>query len=227
MHRGAGSPLRPQACPPATLQPCPSPHRRAQVGGLTHGAGTQGPQCSWPRALGPRPHSQPASHPSAQQHPGQWGAVSSSPCLVGWGGGICTRLGSGGAWYLHPPVNVGRHLHLKGEAAQALADATPWLHGDSDRPGFLLASPGRSPCRTACGRAVWCGRLASSDVSPGEPWASSPLAPKLTLKHRGWPKAWVWPVSPPCSQLWPLGPWGAGARPAQQGTPWGGVGAPM
>lgn len=210
-------------------RPCsPAPRRIGTPGRGPHSRGRDSgsPVLMAPRS-GPRATLPAGFPPVCSAAPWSVGGGIFIPLLSGVGGGICTRLGRGGAWYLHLPVSVGRHLHLKGEAAQAPADATPWLHGDSDGPGFLLASPGRSPCRTACGRAVWSGRLASSDVSLGEPWASSPLAPKLTLKHSGWPKAWVWPVSPPCSQLWPLGPWGAGARPAQQGTPWGGVGAPM
>lgn len=204
-HSGAGSPLRPRARPPETLQPCPSLHRCAQVGVLTHGAGIQGPQRSQPWALGPRPHSHPLPAPSAQQPPGHWG----------------------GGWYLHPPsqwgagifvplVSGGRYLYLKDETAGAQADCAPHLpllHG----PGLLLSSPGLSPCCAACGRTVWCGRLASFNVFPGEPWASSPLAPKLTVEQSRWLNACVASHSVPFPALAPGASGCGGQGPAQQG----------
>lgn len=109
-HSGAGSPLCPQAHPPETLQPCPSPHTCAQVGALTHGAGTQGPQRSRPWA------------------PGHTPSPSCPVCLAApW---------SLGGWYLHPPsqwgagifvplVSGGRYLYLKDETAGAQADCDP------------------------------------------------------------------------------------------------------
>lgn len=140
---------------------------------------------------------------------------------------LSSPLVTGGGWYLHPPsqwgagifvplVSGGRYLYLKDETAGAQADCAPHLpllHG----PGLLLSSPGLSPCCAACGRTVWCGRLASFNVFPGEPWASSPLAPKLTVEQSRWLNACVASHSVPFPALAPGASGCGGQGPAQQG----------
>lgn len=187
----------------------------------------------------------PAALPlTAQVRPGggphSRGRDSGSPALTALGSGpqatlpppfpprlLSSPLVTGGGWYLHPPsqwgagifvplVSGGRYLYLKDETAGAQADCAPHLpllHG----PGLLLSSPGLSPCCAACGRTVWCGRLASFNVFPGEPWASSPLAPKLTVEQSRWLNACVASHSVPFPALAPGASGCGGQGPAQQG----------
>lgn len=160
-----------------------------------------------------------------------WGAVSSSPWSVGtassspWSmmGAVSAPAWSvgGGGRYLHPPGRWGRHLHLKDEAAGAQADVTPWLHGQPVA-GWLSCWPAQAglhatwPVVALSGVDVWLP-LMFLRGSCGHPhlWlqADSETEQVAELLCVG---------SLSCSQLWPLGPRGAGGGGQHsRGTPSG------